>query len=107
MPLSSQQMEDEENFYRKVRGWCLKQRRLAQHLSQTELAERAHVSRGQIQHAEHGRHGQRDGTKFRHCTGLGISVMELESETLRVMEDWRRHGPPPDADDDQNTGGED
>lgn len=97
MPLSRQEMDDEEALHLQVLGWCVKQRRQGQHLTQEEFADLSHVCRAQIQHVEHARHGMREGTKFRLCTALGISVIELDAEVDRVKQQWRKNGPPPGA----------
>lgn len=97
MLLSRDEMDDEEKLHLEVMGWCLKQRRLGKHLSQEQLAELAFVSRGQVQHLEHARHGMRPGTKLRICHALGISTVELEAEVCRVKEEWRKYGRPPET----------
>jgi transcriptional regulator with XRE-family HTH domain len=93
MPLSRQQMDEAEHLHLRAVGWCLKQRRLARHLTQDQLAALAHVSRSVVQHAEHGRHAMGEGVKYRLCTGLGITIIELDAEVARVESDWRQHGP--------------
>ncbi len=61
MKLTREQMEAEERLHLRVLGWCLKQRRRSCHLSQVDLAALAYLSRGEVQHLEHARHGMREG----------------------------------------------
>ena len=97
MALSRDEMNEEVQLHLEVLGWCLKQRRLGRHLSQEELAALAFVSRAQVQHVEHARHGIGEATKFRLCLALGISVVELDAEVDRVKQDWRKNGRPQDS----------
>jgi len=92
MILKSHEMDEAESLHLQVLGWCLKQRRLARGLTQAQLACCAHVSRGEVQHAEHGRHRIGEGIKFRLCAGLGISIVELDAEVAREEAGWRRNG---------------
>jgi hypothetical protein len=94
MKLTRIQMEALEKRHLMVVAWCLKQRRLNAHLSQVELALEAYVSRGEVQHVEHWRHGMREGTKFRLCTALDISIIEMDAEVMRVTQTWKEKGPP-------------
>lgn len=89
MILTRHEMDEAERLHLRVLGWCLKQRRLARRLTQSQLADRSHVSRGEVQHAEHGRHRIGEGVKFRLCKGLGISIMELDAEVMREEAAWR------------------
>jgi len=94
MKLTRQQMEAEMEFHQVAFGYCLKKRREALNLPQDEFAELCHVSRGEVQHAEHARHGLRDPTRLCFCLGLGISETELVAEVERVKQDWALHGIP-------------
>lgn len=89
MNLTREEMDREEQQHLEVQSWCLKKRRLACHLSQKQLAEKAHVSRGEVQHLEHGRHGMREGTKLRLSLALGTSVLEMDAEVARVKQEWK------------------
>ncbi len=97
MRLNRDEMDAEEKLHLEVLGWCVKQRRLSRHLTQDELAKLAHVSRGEVQHVEHARHGMREGTKLRLCVAFGISIIELDAEVDRVKQDWRKNGRPQDS----------
>ena len=99
MNLTRDEMDAAEKRHVRVVGWCLKQRRLGRHMSQIDLADLAHVSRGEVQHVEHARHGMGEGTKFRLTTALGISVLELDAEVMRVKQEWKDHGPPEESAD--------
>lgn len=81
-------------FHQFALGWCLKRRRLALHLPQEEFAERCHLSRAEVQHAEHARHGLRDPTRLCLCLGMGITEIELVAEMDRVKSGWAIHGFP-------------
>ena len=87
-------MDAEERLHLRVLGWCLKQRRRGCHLSQVALAALAYLSRGEVQHLEHARHGMREGTKFRISIALDTSVVEIDAEVVRVKQNWKDHGPP-------------
>lgn len=95
MAFSRQAMDEAERLHLQVLGRCLKQRRLARGLSQSALAGLSLVSRGQVQHAEHGRHSMREGTKFRLCVALGISIPELDAEVAREETGWPAAGRAP------------
>lgn len=90
MILTQHEMDEAEDLHLRVLGGCLKQRRLARGLTQARLAALSHVSRGEVQHAEHGRHRIGEGVKFRLCSGLGISIVELDAEVAREESGWRR-----------------
>jgi ribosome-binding protein aMBF1 (putative translation factor) len=90
--LTQAEMDAEVELHLQVLGWCVTRRRKALGLSQEELAALAHVSRGEIQHNEHGRHGMTESTKKRICLGLGISVVELDAEVQRVTMEWKADG---------------
>lgn len=94
MKLTRQQMEAEMEFHQLALGWCLKRRRLALRLAQEQFAALCHVSRAEVQHAEHARHGLRDPTRLCFCLGLGISEIELVAEVGRVKQEWAIHGFP-------------
>jgi DNA-binding XRE family transcriptional regulator len=89
MKLTREEMDAEEELDIQVQSWCLKRRRLACHLSQRQLAALAHVSRGEVQHLEHGRHGMREGTKLRLSLALNTSVVEMDAEVARVKQEWK------------------
>ena len=97
MKLTRQQMEAEMEFHQLALGCCLKRRRLALHLAQEEFAERCHVSRAEVQHAEHARHGLRDPTRLCFCLGLGITEIELVAEVEREKLAWAIQGFPKDV----------
>ena len=97
MQLTRQQMEAEMAFHQLAVGWCLKRRRLEQGLSQEAFALRCHVSRAEVQHEEHARHGLRDTTRLCLCLGLGITELELMAEVGRVKSEWAIHGLPADV----------
>ena len=99
MNLTRDEMDAAEKRHLRVVGWCLKQRRLGRHMSQIDLADLAHVSRGEVQHVEHGRHAMREGTKFRLTKALGTSVIELDAQVVRVTQEWKDHGPPEECAD--------
>lgn len=95
MILTRQQMEAEMEFHQLALGWCLKNHRLALGLAQEAFALRCHVSRAEVQHAEHARHGLREPTRLCFCLGLGISETELVAEVERVKHTWAIDGLPP------------
>ncbi|MBL9185761.1 MAG: helix-turn-helix transcriptional regulator [Verrucomicrobiaceae bacterium] len=94
MKLTRQQMEAEMAFHQLAFGYCLKRRRLELHLAQEQFAAQCHVSRAEVQHAEHARHGLRDPTRLCFCIGLGISELELVAEVERVKQTWAIQGFP-------------
>ena len=106
MKLSRAEMDAEEQLHLEVLGWCVKQRRLARHLTQDELADLAHISRGEVQHVEHARHGMREGTKKRLCVAFGISIIELDAEVDRVTQEWKQNGRQMACGEASITGGE-
>ena len=87
-------MEAEMAFHQLAFGWCLKRRRLELHLAQEQFAALCHLSRAEVQHAEHARHGLRDPTRLCFCLGLGISEIELVAEVDRVKQAWAIGGFP-------------
>lgn len=89
---TKEEMEAEVVLHLRVLGACIKGRRKARGFSQKTLATRSHVSRGEIQHNEHGRHGMTEGTKKRICMAMGISIMELDAEVDRVEHEWKAEG---------------
>jgi transcriptional regulator with XRE-family HTH domain len=97
MKLTRQQMEAEMEFHQLAFGRCLKRRRLELGLAQEEFAAQCHVSRAEVQHAEHARHGLRDPTRLCFCLGMGITEMELLAEVERVKTEWALHGFPADV----------
>jgi len=92
MKLTHTELDVEESLYIHVVTYCVMRRRLAMNMSQDELAARAGLSRGAVQHLEHGRHGSRMGTEKRICAALCISVLELEAEVQRVSLEWKAEG---------------
>jgi transcriptional regulator with XRE-family HTH domain len=94
MKLTRQEMEAEMEFHQVAFGWCLKRRRKAMRLAQDELADLCHVSRAEVQHLEHARHGMRDPTRLCFCIGLDVSESELVAEVGRVKLEWAVRGLP-------------
>ena len=97
MNLTRDEMEAEKEFHRLATAWCLKRHREARHWTQEQMAEKAHVSRGGVQHAEHARHGLTDPTRIAICLALDITEVELVAEVARVKGEWAVHGLPPDV----------
>lgn len=92
MKLSRDEVNAAVKLHLYVRSWCLIQRRKAAGLSQDELAERAGLTRGCVQHAEHARTGMNDTTRFRILLALDISEAELDGQITRVKEKWWKNG---------------
>ena len=90
--LTREEMAAEVDLHLRVLGWCVKHRRIGRGLSQEDLASLAHVSRGEVQHIEHGRHSMTEGMKKRLCVALGISLVELDAEVDRVTREWKADG---------------
>lgn len=97
-------MDADAAFHREVLGWCVKQRRLARHLSQEALADLALLSREVVQHVERGQ-DVREGVQMRICWALGTSIVELTSEVDRVKRDWQKNGRPQESNEARITGG--
>ena len=64
MKLSRDELDAEVKLHLYVRSYCLVQRRKAAGLSQDALADRAGLTRGSVQHAEHARTGMNDATRY-------------------------------------------
>jgi len=77
--------EDEQFLI--VLGQCVSRRRLAQGLTQDELATRSGLSRAEIQFIENAGRKPKVATVRRCCTGLGISFMELIAEAERCLDE--------------------
>ena len=92
MKLSRDEVNAAVKLHLYVRSWCLIQRRKAAGLSQDELAERAGLTRGCVQHAEHARTGMNDATRFRMLHALDLSEPELDGQIMRVKQKWSQNG---------------
>ena len=92
MKLSRDEVNAAVKLHLYVRSWCLIQRRKAAGLSQDELAERAGLTRGSVQHAEHARTGMNDATRFRMLHALDLSEPELDGQIMRVKQKWSQNG---------------
>ncbi|MBL9183016.1 MAG: helix-turn-helix transcriptional regulator [Verrucomicrobiaceae bacterium] len=92
MKLSRDELDAEVKLHLYVRSYCLILRRREAGLSQDELADRAGLARGSVQHAEHARTGMNDATRFRLLHGLDLCEPELDGQIMRVKEKWRRNG---------------
>lgn len=83
--LSIQQLDQLEKLRSKMTGLAVRERRLALGWSQRELADRAGISRTEVQYIESAKRSPKAGTLGRICDALNIAPGELSTQVDRMV----------------------